>query len=451
MSNPKFKVIVIGGGPVGLTAAHALSQAGIDYVVLENRLSVTTDVGASLVLWPHGLRVLAQLGLLKPLREISVGMCRTQSLTLDGEKYRDSHVLDVIKNNHGSRQTIFHRAHLLRVLHENLSEADKACILTGKKVTDIVVSPDGVEARCADGSTYHGSIIIGADGTHSKVRQSMRELALKASASKVNKEQPYLSEYRALWCTFPRQAGFETGDAIDIHGDDVSLQCIVGQDRSWIFLYERLETPTGDRVTYSRDDVEAFAARFGEHAISEHLKVKDVFEKRYTAGMANLEEGIVKHWSWNRIVLVGDACHKFTPNQGLGYNNGIQDVARLVSELHRIVPVDNSASLPVGTLTKAFSRYQTSRMKAVRKDLKSSAGTTRMSVWSSWTYYVLDRHLLPSLTLVEGKMVSLMMGSTISKGPILDFMEGEEPFEGKVPWKNRIAAPKKSTPKALYP
>ncbi|KAK0715355.1 hypothetical protein B0H67DRAFT_645119 [Lasiosphaeris hirsuta] len=378
----KFRVIVVGGGSVGLTAAHALSQAGIDYVVLENHSSVTTDVGASLVLWPHGLRVLAQLGLLKPLRDASVGMCRTQSVTLTGEKYRDSHVLDAIFENFllpvtAHEQTIFHRAHLLRVLHENFGEADKACILTDKKVTDIVVNDDGVEARCADGSTHHGSILIGVDEAHSVVRQRMHELAVKASAPKVNPEQPYLAEYRALWCTFPRQQGVGTGDAIDVHGDGASLQCI--------------------------EDIEAFAARFGDHAISEHLKVKDVFHQRYTAGMANLEEGIVKHWSWDRIVLVGDACHKFTPNQGLGYNNGVQDVVRLLNELRRVVPVDGSATPSLGALTKAFSRYQASRKKAVKKDYKSSFETTRMSVWSSWAYYIIHRHLLPSIYPVERK------------------------------------------------
>lgn len=67
MSN--FKVIVIGGGPVGLVAAHALSKAGIDFVVLEGRPQIAEDVGASLVLISHNIRVLAQLGMLDQLRD----------------------------------------------------------------------------------------------------------------------------------------------------------------------------------------------------------------------------------------------------------------------------------------------------------------------------------------------------------------------------------------------
>lgn len=71
MASKNFKVIVVGGGPVGLTAAHALTHAKIDFVVLERRPSIVELVGASLVLLPHGMRVLGQLGLFDGLKSIS--------------------------------------------------------------------------------------------------------------------------------------------------------------------------------------------------------------------------------------------------------------------------------------------------------------------------------------------------------------------------------------------
>lgn len=97
MSVDKFKVIVVGGGPVGLTAAHALSRAGIDFVVLEHRASVTTDVGASLVLWPQGLRVLAQLGLRERLEGIGAELKRTKTMTADAYKYKETYALEAVK------------------------------------------------------------------------------------------------------------------------------------------------------------------------------------------------------------------------------------------------------------------------------------------------------------------------------------------------------------------
>lgn len=62
-----FKVIIVGGGPVGLTAAHALSLAGIDFLILERRDSIVLEEGASLVLGPNSLRVMHQFGLLDTL------------------------------------------------------------------------------------------------------------------------------------------------------------------------------------------------------------------------------------------------------------------------------------------------------------------------------------------------------------------------------------------------
>ncbi|KAI0452446.1 hypothetical protein F5B21DRAFT_516079 [Xylaria acuta] len=428
MGLDKFKVIVAGGGPIGLTTAHALSRAGIDFVVPEHGVSVTTDdAGASLVLWPQGLRVLAQLGLRGRLEEIRAEMKCTKTMTADAYKYKETYALEAVKRNHGARQTVFHRAHLLRALYDSLSETDEARILTNKKVMDIAVTVLTVEVtvRCNDGSSYNGQIVIGADGVHSKVRQSMRELAVKSGTSDINEEKPYLSGYRVLWCTFPRQTGLEQGDSIESHGTDVSIQCLISHDRSRVFIYERLEKPTRDRVPYSQDDVEALAARYGGLPISETLKVKDVFSKRYMAGMANLEEGIVKHWSWNRLVLVGDACHEFTSTYGIGYKNGIQDVVVLVNELHQVMTLNRpgNSTPALGTLTDALSRYQAARMESL-----------------SWMFRLFDRYIFPSIPGFDEFMVTHVVAKEISKSFIFNFVNSKEYYQGTIPWKHVMAS-----------
>jgi len=50
MLNNPFKVIIVSGGLVGLTAAYALHLANINFVVLERNDDVAVNVGASLVL-----------------------------------------------------------------------------------------------------------------------------------------------------------------------------------------------------------------------------------------------------------------------------------------------------------------------------------------------------------------------------------------------------------------
>lgn len=94
---PNFKVIIVGAGPVGLTTAHALSKAGIDFVVLERRQVVVEDVGASLVLAPQSLRIMSQLQLLDELNAISTNLVHATRYTMDGKKFKESWPFEVMK------------------------------------------------------------------------------------------------------------------------------------------------------------------------------------------------------------------------------------------------------------------------------------------------------------------------------------------------------------------
>jgi hypothetical protein len=62
---------IVGGGPAGLSQAHALAGTGIDYVLLERRDTVVQSSGLGLALWPHAVRILDQLGLF----EEAMGIC----------------------------------------------------------------------------------------------------------------------------------------------------------------------------------------------------------------------------------------------------------------------------------------------------------------------------------------------------------------------------------------
>jgi 2-polyprenyl-6-methoxyphenol hydroxylase-like FAD-dependent oxidoreductase len=91
MSPASFKVIITGGGPVGLTAALALWRAGVDFVVLERAESVVIDSGPDQVLLPVGLRALGQLGLLDALRNVSSHLTTIGRLDHKGRKMGDIH------------------------------------------------------------------------------------------------------------------------------------------------------------------------------------------------------------------------------------------------------------------------------------------------------------------------------------------------------------------------
>lgn len=57
-----FKVIIVGAGISGLTLAHLLMKAGIEFVVLEAYKEIGPSAGGSFGFWPSCARILDQIG-----------------------------------------------------------------------------------------------------------------------------------------------------------------------------------------------------------------------------------------------------------------------------------------------------------------------------------------------------------------------------------------------------
>lgn len=91
-----FRAIVVGGGPVALMAGHALSQAGIDYLILERRNQLDTDSGASVAVWPHNVRLLDQLGLLDEALNTYMPVRNKRNLRRDGSELSRSNMFEAI-------------------------------------------------------------------------------------------------------------------------------------------------------------------------------------------------------------------------------------------------------------------------------------------------------------------------------------------------------------------
>ncbi|KAM3517807.1 hypothetical protein NHJ13051_008668 [Beauveria bassiana] len=87
---------------------------------------------------------------------------------------------------------------------------------------------------------------------------------------------------------------------------------------------------------------------------------------------------MAKHWFYGRMVLVGDACHKITPNAGFSFNNGVQDAVVLYNGLKKLVLEDSSAGVQPDQLRDMFAQYKASRQEQVRRDLSFSAHFTRI-------------------------------------------------------------------------
>lgn len=83
-------MIVVGGGVTGLAASHVLSKAGIDHVVLERGKEAAPTSGASIAIYPHGARILEQIGVLQAMLEITSPMDRLVNRRPDGSELTEN-------------------------------------------------------------------------------------------------------------------------------------------------------------------------------------------------------------------------------------------------------------------------------------------------------------------------------------------------------------------------
>ncbi|KAH7305958.1 hypothetical protein B0I35DRAFT_483705 [Stachybotrys elegans] len=438
-----FKVIIAGGGPVGLTAAHALSQAGIDFLLLEGHHQVMASVGSNLVLNPQGLRALSQLGLLDALCAVSDRLLPTRRIDHNARDIGTMHIFPIIQQQFGLGSCVISRHDLLKVLYEALPADARAKILTSKKVATVTSLADGVEVVCQDGTSYTGSIVIGADGVHSMVRKSMRQLALAAGSSELNDEKPYLTTYRCLWLRFPKSLvpELEPGYTAEAHGVNASSQLFLGQETGVVAIYERLAQPTSERLARTELDADAMAARWEHMALipGGSLTMKRAYQNKIETGVVSLEEGVVQHWSWNgRIALVGDAAHKYTPSTGAGCNTGIVDIVSLANELVAAITNarnsadDLDASPTQAALAEAFDNYQHARYDNVVDGCNISSRATALSTWGSGILKLVDRYVM-SIPAVQRKIMAAGAGS-VAKMPVFSFIPAEERFVGTVAW-----------------
>lgn len=441
MAATNFKVIVVGGGPVGLTAAHALQRADIDFLVLERRAEIVINAGSNLVLSPVGLRTVAQLGIAEEINAVSAPLGRIDRLDHKGRDIGDVQFFNQMKKNHGMAPRVISRHDLTKVLYNTLPVEAQNKILGSKKLSDIETTADGVIVKCADGSSYCATAVIGADGAHSLVRNLMRLRALESGSTEANAEAPFLTTYKALWVRFPRLSGVEVGTTCETHGSGAATQLFVGEDSGVIGVYERLEQPTNERLRHTQVDQDALVERWGHLPVTPGAShtLRDVYTSRLESGLVSLEEGVVDHWSWNgRIVLTGDAAHKFTPSTGAGCNNGMVDITVLVNELHaamhntRSTCGDSAASPSRADLSTAFQTYQSLRQATVTEECARSGQATTTATWQTGVHKFIDRNIM-SRHIVQRFLIN-STAKTVASTPTLDFVSCANEMNGRVPW-----------------
>ncbi|KAK9414811.1 putative FAD/NAD(P)-binding domain-containing protein [Seiridium unicorne] len=432
-----FRIIVVGGGVTGLTASLCFQKAGIDHVVLERRDVVAPDEGASIAIYPHGARVLQQLGCLEAAKNACVPCDRWIVRMPDGKKIMDSGYFRYLEENHGSGMLLLERREFLQILYDGLP--DKSHIRTSSPVKDIRHFADRVEVTLSNGEVEMGDMVLGCDGVHSVVRALMWDHANKSVPGliTVREKTAYKTRWKSLIGMAPAVPELGERDLTVVYNPSHSFLALAQPEKVFFFFIVRVDEPYTwpHRARYTDQDAEALAGSLAQHAVSNSLTFGELWKRRVRGGLVSLEEGVLDHWHHGRIVLAGDSAHKVTPSIALGGNSGMESVIVLCNHLCRAIGAESKPS--AATLTKVFDDYQAERHERMMRIMELSSLTTKVQAWDGWWHKFLATWVLP---LQPDRALADQIGEIIRTAPSLDIADGTSKFpSGRLPWNNEEA------------
>ncbi|KAI1375253.1 FAD/NAD(P)-binding domain-containing protein [Hypoxylon crocopeplum] len=349
----ELPVLVIGAGCSGLAIAHGLHMKGIPCKVFERDSTLSLRNGRDWGIACHWST---------PMLASLIGEAKwsriSEALVDPHLPVKDVDMCPLYNGKTGEVLTYMPMPNLHRILRSRLrsflaEDKDVVDVHYGKKLERIEYAEDGysVVAHFADGTFEGGRMVIGADGSQSRVRS----LLLGPEKAKL-KRLPLAATF--VTATFPRERALrirKAGHAIlngAIHPDNMmgfwSLLNGADKDRpeNWEFATyiswpssieeQAAEAAAGmgvrERLAQSKEKSKAFA----EPLRNCYEWMPDDLDKVYYGGNANWDPSLPEH-EWDNhgglVTLVGDAAHPMTYHRGQGLNHSIADAFKLVELL----------------------------------------------------------------------------------------------------------------------
>jgi 2-polyprenyl-6-methoxyphenol hydroxylase-like FAD-dependent oxidoreductase len=281
------QVEIAGAGLAGLTAATALANRGWSVRVHERGRELR-EIGAGIYLWENALRALEDVGAYEAV--VAAGE-RINSPELRDHRHR---LLQREWLRDGRLYTIPRRS-----LHSALVNAARDAgvdIVTNSTVAG--ATPDG-SLELGDGSVVKADLVIGADGVHSRVRETL------GLTSKVVNLHDGCGRH-----LIPRNADDPVQVAMEEWSGGRRIG-VVPSSPEWTYLFlccPESDTRGTEQQPFNR---ETWLQSFPQFR-SQLERIPDVPEGRWAAFYDVTTSG----WFRGRAAIVGDAAHAMSPNLG---------------------------------------------------------------------------------------------------------------------------------------
>ena len=319
MANDNDRVVVVGAGPVGLTAALALARRNIPVTLLTAEKEPVKELRGS-TFHPPTLDLLDEFGVVN--RMIETGL---QAPTW---QFRDRETGPVATfdmsllagdTNHPYRVQC-EQWKLMRFLEEELRKVPGADIRFGHEA--IKVEQDNSSATVlANTDTREqavtGRYVVAADGAHSTVRQS---LAIEFEGF------TYPESFLIASTDFPFENTLTGIAYVNYIADPFEWLVLLRVPGLWRVLVPAPENATRGFLL-SDESLQGVLQRVVQRAEPYAIAHRSLY---------HVHQRVAKNFRSGRVFLAGDAAHINNPLGGMGMNGGIQDAFNLVEKLAEV-------------------------------------------------------------------------------------------------------------------
>lgn len=313
----KFEVIVVGGGPAGLTAAIALAAGGLATALIGKRPNRPDNRTTALL--GGSVTALETLGVWDLCASQSAPLKTMRIVDDTGRLWRAPEVkfeageidLDAFGHNIVNRDLV--------AALERRAAALQNLKLIDDEVTAVEPDVDAVSVTAKNGDTLRAALVVGADGR--------RSLCRKAAGIGVN-EHAYKQVALTVILRHTRPHRDTSTEFHTPHGP-FTLVPLPGLRSSLVWV---LEPHRADEIAALDDDTLAAEIERAAHSILGKIELEP------GRGLFPLSVVTAHSFAAKRIALVGEAAHVIPPIGAQGLNLGLRDAAtigELAIEAHR--------------------------------------------------------------------------------------------------------------------
>ena len=326
-----MKVLVVGASIAGPTAAHQLSRYGAQVTVVEQ--APTLRSGGQLVdVRGVGREVLRRMGIDATVRATTE---RNDSLVFVDRRNRRSGRLAA--SDFGGDGPVAEIEILRGALSQAIVDTSNAEYRFGDRIERIVDDGEGAHITFASGHAESFDIVIGADGVHSDLRESLFGS---------NPPPLHLDTYVSFWTAENHMNLRDESVLYSEPGRTVGMRTILDNSKVMAFLTYR-----GGPPSYQYRDIDAqkrITLLRGSGMAWEAAQLLSQIETATDFYFDACVQIRLPQWSSGRVALVGDAAYCASPLSGHGATISMVGAYVLAGELARAG----------GDHRVAFSRYQ---------------------------------------------------------------------------------------------